>query len=186
MARGVVVATVGLGVALAGHAYVGGSLAMAPIGGLVALAVAVGCVLAAREVWTPLRLLLALATMQVAVHGSMWLAGPAGQVDPRLARFVTDVGPTHAHTGPGATSAGMVAAHLVAIVVAAVLLAGLDATGELLRALARVVRRLWSGPPLPLGAACGLVPSHRVPTTASVLLAPATSRRGPPALVASR
>ncbi len=125
LVRGSAVAVVGLALALAGHRLAGGPAALDAATVLPALAVLTGCVVAAQHAWTLPRLVAALAAVQVVVHGTLWLTAGAQQVDPRLAGLVTATA-EHQHGPAAALTPGMLAAHALAVVLAALLLAGVD------------------------------------------------------------
>lgn len=176
------VAAVGLGVAAAGHAYAGGGITVGPVGVLAGLLVTAAAVLVSRTQWTTSRLLVALLGMQVVAHGALWLEGGGHAAHARLAALA-DAAPAHAHAGAGdATDLRMLLAHVAAVAVAAVLLAGLDAAVVLLAALARRLR------PVVLAAAPTLPPrraGRAAPGLAAWALERSTVvRRGPPALLA--
>lgn len=178
-ARGVVVAAVGLLLAVAGHVVGGGDTAPGALGIPVAGLVVAACILASSRSWTPARLLTALAGVQVLVHGSLLLGAPSGTVDPRLASVAaTHAG--HAHDHAAALTPGMLVAHVVAVVLAALVLARVDVAVVVLWHLARrlLLPALPTALPLP-GAPTAPVDSLLRPAHA-VLLAAAASRRGPP------
>ena len=185
VARGCAVATVGLSIAAAGHGLAAASSPVPPLSPLtvlVAALVAAALVAASGRAWTTPRLVGALALVQVAVHGALWLDSGSGQVDPRLAGLAVD---HHAHAHAAALwSAPMLAAHVVAVVVAAVLLARVDVTITLLVELARrlVVRR--PAPAVPTRPR-PVVVDHRAVRPASWLERAPIQRRGPPVLAAS-
>lgn len=153
-ARAGVFALVGVVVSGLGHAAGMGSV---PEGASLALAVLVslgiGAALA-RHTWAPVRLVVALAAVQVVVHGAAWIAsGPSAGIDPRLS------GVTTAHTGHAHApmSARMLLAHVAAVAVAALLLAAVErglvlAVSAARRLLGLVRITLPSIPPLPLAA----------------------------------
>jgi hypothetical protein len=182
VARGGVVALVGLTLALAAHALAGGDVVPGVVTLLPALAVVAGCVAASRRAWTPGRVVVALAAMQLVVHGTAWVTAGSGQIHPRLAALARAPGAHHQHAAAGLTPS-MAVGHLLAVLVSALLLARVD----------QVVLRMWQ-----LGrTVLGLRPVPFVlgtaPATVSVRLAPAvrrarallgSPRRGPPARVA--
>jgi hypothetical protein len=180
--RGAVVASVGLGVAVAGHVHAGGTLTVGPLGVLVALVVVGACVLVSRTQWGVARLLAALAGMQVAVHACLWFESGSHEADTRLAGLLDATGThAHAHAG-GALSARMLLAHLVAVVVAAVLLAGLDAAVVVIGALARRLRPVVV---VPVPATAPARATRATPSLPAWALARSSVvRRGPPALLA--
>ena len=183
LARGSIVAVVGLALALAGHALAGGA-GMAPDAGTVlpVLAVVAGCVVAAQRAWTAGRLVVALLAVQVVVHGSAWLSAGGQQVDPRLAGLVAHSA-GHRHGAAVALSPGMLAAHAAAVVVAALLLAGVDDAVLTLWTLGRAALGVV---PVAAGIVLGSVVVPATHTAArgrarALLVSP---RRGPPALPA--
>ena len=117
-ARGSAVALVGLLMALVAHALAGGEVAPGAPTLLASLVVVAGCVLAAGRAWTVGRVVVALAAVQVVVHGTQWVAGAAGPVDPRLARLATDA-PAHRHAADLGLTPTMLVAHLAALSLAA-------------------------------------------------------------------
>ena len=181
--RGAAVALVGLGVAAAGHVAAGGALTVSPLLLLVVVLVTAATALASGTCWSFARLLATLAGLQVVAHLVLWFDAGGRAADPRLSA-VASVGSGHAHSSAlGGLTPGMLTAHLVAVVVAAVLLAGADAALALLVALAQrltravVVRRPAPRPRL-VGAAGA--PSRRP----RVLEDGALGRRGPPGALA--
>jgi hypothetical protein len=185
VARGCAVALVGVTIAAAGHGLVAGSSPLPPVSPLTVLVtalVAAGLVAASARAWTLPRLLVGLGLVQVAVHGALWLDSGGGEVDPRLSALVVE---HHAHAHTGAVWSGpMLAAHAVAVVVAAALLARVDATVDVLVELARRLVVRWR--PVAVDRPARLVSTGR-PSVASASLAgfPAILRRGPPAVAAS-
>lgn len=180
--RGIAVGVVGAALAAAGHALGGSPVTITPLLLLVGLLLAAGCVLVSRTRWTAWRALVALLGIQAAVHATLWFETGSRTIDSRLIGLA---GQEHVHehvSGLGATPAAMVAAHLAAAAVAAVLLGSLEAIACLLVALAR---RLMN--PMP---AVRLQILPRTATSASrttampVLLPGAVGRRGPPAALA--
>ena len=144
LARGCAVAVVGLTLAAAAHglAATGSPVpALSPLLALVAVLVVVAAVLASSRRWTPLRLVGALGAVQVLVHGVLWLDSGSGAVDPRLAALPGEhAGHVHA---AASTSLPMLAAHVVAVAVAAALLARVDDSVALLVGLARLLVVRW-------------------------------------------
>lgn len=179
LARGSAVAVVGLALALAGHALAGGTVGLGAGTVLPAVAVLVGCVAAAQHAWTVPRIVRALVAVQVVVHGALWLTSGAQQVDPRLAALVTAAGDHH-HGSALALTPAMLAAHALAVVVAAVLLAGVDDAVLMLWALGRaVVGRVPAGGPIVAGPRVGVLAAETPRgRTRALLVSP---RRGPPA-----
>jgi hypothetical protein len=179
LARGAAVALVGLTLAVAAHgiAATGSPLPPAsPLLVLVSLLVVVGSVVASSRRWTPLRLVLVLTGVQVAVHGALWLDSGSGAVDPRLAGLATaHAGHVHASS---ATSPPMLAAHAAAVLVAAALLARIDDAVALLVGLARllVVRRA----PVVLAPVAVALGERRSPAVLEVVGLGSIARRGPP------
>lgn len=182
LARGSAVAVVGLALALAGHGLAGGAVAHGAGTLLPAVAVLVGCVVAAQRAWTPGRLVVALLAVQVVVHGSLWLTAGDRSVDPRLAGLAAPAA-AHHHGTATALTPGMLAAHAVALAVAGGLLARVDDAVLQIWALGRAVLGALSAAtgPVPDAAA---VPATSAPSqgrTRGLLAAP---RRGPPLLLA--
>jgi hypothetical protein len=151
----VAVVVAGLGHA-GGHGAVPGGASLA---GAVVVALVIGAAVSGTR-WSRLRLLGALAAVQVVVHGAAWISGGSGApVDPRLAAAAGDALPEHlahaAHTAHAPFTVRMLLAHLVAVVLAAVLLAATEhaaafvvATARRLAPPAKVV--LPALPPVPL------------------------------------
>jgi hypothetical protein len=178
--RGLVVAAVGMSVAAAGHAYAGGAAAVTPSVVLVALLVSAGCVVLSDRRWTVARLLTALVVMQVAVHAALWFEGSARTADVRLSAVAAPTHSAHEHAA-GATTLTMVLAHLVAVVVAALLLAGADLA---LAALVALARRLLGTAVVPPGVPWAPVARGVRYVAAAVLELGAVGRRGPPVGIA--
>lgn len=180
-ARGTAVALVGLALAHAAHVLAGGEVVPGVVTLLPVLAVLVGCVVAAGRAWTTPRVLAALAAMQLVVHGSAWVTSGSGSIDPRLAPL-SSTPVSHHHAAAGLTT-GMLGAHVLAVVMAALLLVRVD----------EVVLRLWQLGRTVLGlrpvavslpVAHVLVPAPEAPVVRrdrGLLVSP---RRGPPELVA--
>lgn len=176
-ARGLTVAIVGLGLALTGHVLGGGSLFVEP---WMVLPMALGtsaCVLASSRVWSLIRLLGALAGLQIVVHTTLWLAsGPpaAAPGSPLLA--------SHHHapvTGAQATVTTLLG-HALAVAVTALVLR----RGE------QVLVLLWTGArnrlrlahpvlPAPLGSGFASV-GDRTSRLVSATRATADLSRAPP------
>jgi hypothetical protein len=183
-ARGSVVAAVGLLVAVAGHGLAAsGAASPGPLGIPMALLVLAGCVVGSARAWTAGRLVAVLLGIQVVAHLTMLLGTPSAQVDPRLVGLATAAS-EHDHGHAAALTPSMLAAHLVAVAVAALVLARVDAAVTVLWHLAG---RLL----LPARVAALRLPSvvrvpvdeHLRPARAAVR-ATSSSRRGPPALLA--
>ena len=183
VARGLAVGGVGLGLALVAHGLGGGGLP--PASDLLpAVPVLLGCVVAANRAFTVGRLLAALVAVQVVVHGSLWLASADAAVDPRLSGLAaSQVAHVHAHGAVAGLSGGMLAAHAAAVLVAALLLAGVDDAVLVLWALGRAVLGVLPGaaatPSAPNVVAAG---SRETPPRSRVLLV--APRRGPPVVAA--
>jgi len=183
VARGSVVASVGVALAAAAHGAAGGAvLADLPLA-IPAAAALAGCVVAAQRAWTVGRLVTALVAVQLVVHGSLWLTAGDQPVDPRLAGL-TSPASLHVHAHAAATTTpAMLAAHAVAVLAAALLLAGVDAAVLTVWALGRAVLGvralaavLPDGPTAPSPASVPLRARER-----GLLVSP---RRGPPVATA--
>jgi hypothetical protein len=176
--RGCVVALVGLGIAASGHVLAGGEARPTPLLVVAGLLVLAATMLASSARWTASRLLVALIGMQVVVHGVLWFEEGGRTADPRLAALA-DPAVAHQHHAAGAASSvGMVAAHLVAVVVAALVLASLDAVVAVLASLARRIQRAGLGVHVPeLRSRLAVAVSMPV---VGVLELGAIGRRGPP------
>ena len=181
LVRGCAVA--GVGTARAGGAHVAGGGEGVPVVPVLlpVLALSIGCVVAARRAWTLGRLLLALLALQAVVHGSLWLTSADHPVDPRLAGLATSH-TAHVH-GASSNAPGMLAAHAVAVLVAAALLAGVDRAVLMLWRLGRAVLGVRPAvAPLPSAlVVVPVAPSPSRPRSLAVLVSP---RRGPPVLLA--
>jgi hypothetical protein len=181
LARGSAVAVVGSALAVAAHVAAGGTAASLLPAFVPALLVLAGCLVAAQRAWTLGRLLLALIAAQVVVHGFLWLSSGAHDVDPRLAGLASFHG-THVHVaGPAGTT--MLAAHAVAVLVAALLLAGVDDAVLSIWRLGRAVLGIRPVAVLLPGRAL-LGPTfdtRALPRSRALLVSP---RRGPPAVLA--
>ena len=181
LVRGCAVAGVGTALAVGAHVAGGGEgVPVVPVL-LPVLALSVGCVVAARRAWTLGRLLLALLALQAVVHGSLWLTSGDHPVDPRLAELATSHA-AHVH-GASSNAPGMLAAHAVAVLVAAGLLAGVDRAVLMLWRLGRAVLGVRPAvAPLPSAlVVVPVTPSPSRPRSLAVLVSP---RRGPPVLLA--
>ena len=181
--RGLVVACVGASIAVAGHgAASGGAPELTPILFLVVALTTAGAVVASARRWTLGRLVVALATMSVAIHLTLWLGAGQGAIDPRLAPLAT-TGHSHGH-GHGTWSWPMLGAHLAAVVISALLLARVDSAVAVLVELARrlVIPRAGSAVPATIvWPYMSLVAPLRLELRALT----AHSRRGPPGVLAS-
>jgi hypothetical protein len=180
LARGCAVAVVGVSLAVAAHGLAASGSPVPAVSPLLALMVGLvvaGTVAASSRRWTPLRLVAALGAMQLAVHGALWLDSGSGVVDPRLAGLAVGHA-THVHGGSVA-SPWMLAAHLAAVVVAALLLARIDDAVALLVGLARLLVVRWH--PVVV-AAPSLVPAagHLLHAVAEPVARGPILRRGPP------
>ena len=181
LVRGCAVAGVGTALAVGAHVAGGGQgVPVVPVL-LPVLALSIGCVVAARRAWTLGRLLLALLAPQAVVHGSLWLTSADHPVDPRLAELATSHA-AHVH-GASSNAPGMLAAHAVAVLVAAGLLAGVDRAVLMLWRLGRAVLGVRPAvAPLPSAlVVVPVAPSPSRPRSLAVLVSP---RRGPPVLLA--
>jgi len=181
LVRGCAVAGVGTALAVGAHVAGGGEgVPVVPVL-LPVLALSIGCVVAARRAWTLGRLLLALLALQAVVHGSLWLTSADHPVDPRLAELATSHA-AHVH-GASSNAPGMLAAHAVAVLVAAGLLAGVDRAVLMLWRLGRAVLGVRPAvAPLPSAlVVVPVTPSPSRPRSLAVLVSP---RRGPPVLLA--
>jgi len=181
LARGSAVAAVGCALAVSAHVEAGGSAGSALPALLPAALVLAGCLVAAQRAWTMGRLVLALVATQLVVHGSLWMTSGAHEVDPRLAGLAA-AQVAHAH-GAAAAGPAMLAAHAVAVLVAAFLLAGVDDAVLTIWRLGRAV--LGARPSaVILPGRPGLVPTtttRMLPRSLALLVSP---RRGPPAVPA--
>ena len=149
---------------------------------LLSMAVLAGCVLAAGRAWTTGRVVVALAAVQLVVHGTQWVAAGGGPVDPRLAQLATGA-PAHRHTADLGLTPTMLVAHLAALVLAAALLARVD---DVLLRLVHLARTVLGLTPVP-AALPSAQPARPLPRRSSRprSLALLTSpRRGPPGLPA--
>jgi hypothetical protein len=181
--RGGVVALVGLALALAAHALAGGDVLPGVVTLIPALAVVAGCMAASRNAWTPGRVVVALAAMQLVVHGTAWVTAGSGQIHPRLAALARAPG-AHHHDAAAGLTPSMAVGHGLAVLVSALLLVGVD----------QVVLRMWQLGRTVLGLRPVPFALRTAPVTVSVRLAPAvrwarallrSPRRGPPLRVAS-
>jgi hypothetical protein len=177
--RGAVVAVVGFGIAAAGHVQAVGSARLTPLLVVAGMLVLAACVLASHSRWTPPRLVIALLGMQLVVHGVLWFEAGGRSADPRLAALA-DPAVGHQHLSGGASStAVMLVAHLGAVLLAASVLASLDAVLAVLCALARRIPRAGLGVHVP-ELRPGLVAALPMLVVGVVELG-AIGRRGPPA-----
>ena len=173
-ARALLLSGVSVVLAAAGHSL-GHGTGLDPVTLVVAAAVAaaLGALLARR--WSLPRLLLVLALVQVVVHV---LAGYAA--DPRL---VAASAHAHGHaegavgTGLSSPSSAMLAWHLVAVPVSAVLLAALARSAVL---VASLLRRLLVARPVRLRALPPVQPPWARPTVRPRLLHLVVSRSNAP------
>jgi hypothetical protein len=181
LARGTTVAAVGCALAVTAHVAAGGSAGSALPALLPAALVLVGCLVAAQRAWTMGRLLLALVATQAVVHGSLWLTSGTHEVDSRLAGLATTQ-VAHAH-GTSTAGPAMLAAHAVAVLVAAFLLSGVDDAVLTIWRLGRAVLGVRpSAVSLPGRPALVTSTATRtLPRSRALLVSP---RRGPPAVPA--
>ena len=181
-ARGSIVALVGLALAVAAHGTAAGDVVRGPAPVVASLAVLAGCLVAAGQAWTARRLVLALLAVQVAVHGSLWLTSAGSELDPRLSGLATGA-VVHQHGAGASLTPGMIAAHLAAVLVSAVLLAGVDAAVLVLWRLGRAVLGVRpSAVPVPLSPV--VQPSSSLASFARARALLVSPRRGPPGLIA--
>jgi hypothetical protein len=180
--RGGVVAVVGLTLAVAGHAQGGGTVRPTPLAVLVALLVVAACVLVSSTRWTTARLVVALLGTQATVHAVLWFETGAREVDSRLAGLA-DAAPGHDHLGAGASStSAMLVSHVVAAVLAALLLAALEGALWIVVALARRILHPVGAAPVPCLPRTSAVGGRDAASVVAVL--GAVGRRGPPAVLA--
>jgi hypothetical protein len=163
--RGVALAFTSAALAVTAHVVAGG---MAPDTGLTALltagVAAAGIAMADRRRGTG-ALLLALGVAQVGMHLILSMAGRTPMASPE-------------HVNGWL----MTAAHAVAVLVSAALLAKADAAVFLLAAvLAMLLPRWLSAPPVPAATAVAPARTATVDTALLVLLRRRHARRGPPA-----
>lgn len=177
--RGLVVGLVGALVAVAGHVLGGGEALTPAVVAALALVVA-GTVVASAGRWTVPRLLVALVVAQPAVHGVLWLTSPTGGADPRLAALDASSHPAHAH---GGLDGRMLLAHAAAVVVAALVLAALEACALSLWSLAHAVRLVTAGATVPAPVALAVATRAGAAGTGLVVVG-RRPRRGPPRLLA--
>ncbi len=131
-------ASVGVTLAVAGH-VLGRGMLPDPLTLLVASAVAVGIGLGVDRRWSLTRLLLGLVAVQLVVH----LAGEWSAVDPRLSAAPAAHGHAAAagHAAGAGSGAAMLAWHLLAVPLSALLLVAVDrSTAALGRLAHRFVR----------------------------------------------
>jgi hypothetical protein len=171
-----------MALAAAGHALGGSAVAITPFLVLVGLLLAAGCVLVSRTRWTASRLLLALLGIQAAVHATLWFETGSRTVDSRLTGLAAH-GHAHEHVSVvGAAPALMLAAHLVAALAAAALLASLEGAVWLLVALARRILHPVGAVRLPVLPRISTRTTRTVATLVPLL--GAVGRRGPPVVLA--
>lgn len=175
--RGSLVAFVGLAVAVAGHAAGGGEVSAGPLGAPAAALVLAACVVASSRAWTRARLVAALVGIQVVSHLSLLLVTPSGSVDPRLAGLATG---GHAHVHTAALTPTMLAAHGVAVLVAALLLARIDVAAVLLWHLAGRLLGVVRAVPARVPAAVHVPVDSHVRPVRPLRTASSATRRGPP------
>jgi hypothetical protein len=171
------VALVGVALAAAGHGLGGSAVTVTPFLVLVAVLLAAACVLVSRTRWAAPRLLVALLGIQAAVHATLWFETGSHPVDSRLMGLSGAHGHEHLTAG-GSSPAVMLAAHLVAAVAAALLLASLEGAVWLLVALARRILRPVAAVRIPaLPRTASRAPR---PSVVPALVLGAVGRRGPP------
>lgn len=181
VARGTVVAVVGLLLATTGHALAGGAASPGPLGLPVALLVVGGCVVASSRAWTPARLVAVLVAIQVASHVTMLLGTPSAQVDPRLAGLAAS-GALHEHGHAAALTPTMLLAHAVAVALAALVLARVDVAVTVLWHLAGRLLVVLPVAVVPLPSLVRVPVDSHLRRVRAVLLPSSSSRRGPPVL----
>jgi hypothetical protein len=183
VARGVVVALVGLALALAAHALAGGDVLPGVVTLVPALAVVAGCVVASRHAWTPGRVVAALAAMQLVVHGAAWVTAGSGQIHPRLLALARSPD-AHHHDAAAGLTPSMAAGHGLAVLVAALLLSRVDQVVLRMWQLGRTVLGLRPVP-FVLGTAPATVCVRPAPAVRRARALLGSPRRGPPVGVAS-
>lgn len=129
-----VLALVSVAVAMTGHAL-GHGMLLDPASLLVAVVLAVGVGAVVDRRWSVPRLIAGLAVVQVVVHV---LGGHAA--DARLVSAALPHGHAALDAGPGGTSPSMLAWHVVAVPVSALLLVAVERSLALLASLARRLR----------------------------------------------
>lgn len=167
-------------VAVGAHVLVGGDAVSPAVVAALALVVA-GTVVASAQRWTVPRLLVALVAAQPAVHGVLWLTSPTGAADPRLAATDPTSHPVHAH---GGVDGRMLLAHAAAVVVAALLLAALEACALTLWSLTHAVRLVTSGVTVPAPVALAVAARSTGAAGTGLVVVGRRPRRGPPRLLA--
>ena len=126
-----------------GHAYGGGGWPSGTVAITVGLAGVVAGLALARVAWTAPRLFLGLAAAQVAVHALLWIGSGSSAVHPRLAAFAAPGHDGLAH-GTATPTPHMVAGHLLAVAVTAVVLVSAERAASLLTQVARRLCPLWT------------------------------------------
>lgn len=183
VARGTVVAVVGLLLATTSHALAGGAASPGPLGLPVALLVVAGCVVASSRAWTPGRLVVVLVAIQVVSHLTMLLGTPSAQVDPRLAGLAAS-GALHEHGHTATLTPTMLVGHAVAVALAAAVLARVDVAVTVLWHLAGRLLVALPAAAVPLPSLVRVPVDSYLRRVRAVLLPSSTSRRGPPVLLA--
>lgn len=178
--RGLVVGLVGALVAVGGHVLGGGDAVTPAVVAALALVVA-GTVVASAQRWTAPRLLVALVAAQPAVHGVLWLTSPTGAVDPRLSAVGPASHPAHAHVG---LDGRMLLAHAAAVVVAALLLAALEACALSLWSLVHAVRLVTARATVPATVTLAVTGCSAAVSGTGLVVVGRRPRRGPPRLLA--
>lgn len=191
VARAVTVAATSLAVTAAAHAAAGGALPDALGSALLgAVALLAGAAVARRRL-RAVTLVPVLGVLQVVLHAGFTFFSPAGTVAGGGTHAAHGAGHLVVEAGAGHashTSAGMVAAHVVAVALVAALMLGADAGAR------AVVRTLSRVAPLLRRAVAPVVTPPRVPVEAvgvvlprALLVVRDARRRGPPrALPAGR
>jgi hypothetical protein len=101
-----------------------------------------------RVAWTVLRLAAGLAAVQAAVHTMLWIGSSSPTVDPRLASLLTSGVESHVHPAVGVTP-HMLAGHVVAIALTALVLVSAERAALLLAHLARRLAPRWTAVDVP-------------------------------------
>lgn len=184
VARAVTVAATSLAVTAAAHAAAGGALPDALGAALLgAVALLAGAAVARRRL-RAVTLVPVLGVLQVVLHAGFTFFSPAGTVAAAGTHAAHGAGHLVVEAGAGHashTSAGMVAAHVVAVALVAALMLGADAGAH------AVVRTLSRVAPLLRHVVTAVVTPPRVPVEPArtvrpraLLVVRGARRRGPP------
>ena len=169
-------------IAVLGHASGGGGWPPGAVVGPVLAAGALAGLALSRVAWTVPRIVAGLAAVQATVHTTLWIGSSSSTVDPRLASLLTSRVEPHAHPAVVLTP-HMLAGHVVAIALTAVVLVSAERAALLLAHLARRLAPRWTAVDVPHRLPRGVRAAERAAVVPRLLHLVTVRGHAPPARV---